>query len=42
MLSTDKKSMNIFKWIAVGLTSFVILAVVGYMVYTNGHPLGKF
>jgi uncharacterized membrane protein YukC len=42
MLSTGKKTTNIFRWIAVGLTSFVILAVVGYMAYTNGHPLGKF
>ena len=42
MLSTGKKLMNIFKWIAVGLGAFVISAVVGYMIYTNGHPLGKF
>jgi hypothetical protein len=34
--------MNIFKWVAVGLASFVVFAVVGYMVLTNGHPLGKF
>ena len=34
--------MNIFKWIAVGIAIFVVLALVGYMVLTNGHPLGKF
>jgi hypothetical protein len=42
MLSTGKRTMSIYKWIAVGLGAFVISAVVGYIVYTNGHPLGKF
>jgi|GEM_PF-3430399 len=34
--------MSIFKWIAIGLGIFVVLAIAGYMVFTNGHPLGKF
>ena len=42
MLPKELVCMKILKWIAVGLGSFIVLAVVGYMVLTNGHPLGKF
>jgi hypothetical protein len=32
--------MKILSWIGIGMAAFVLL--VGYMVLTNGHPLGKY